>query len=347
MTAASGPVVAIDGGNSKTDLAIFSSDGVYLSSVRGPGMPPRLSERTVELIGELLASATPTAAMAPPRASQLVACVANVDLPDEERELERMLTTRGWASATLVANDTYAVLRAGLRDGPARGAVRRWGVGVTCGSGINCVGVAPDGRTAGFLALGQISGDWGGGGGIGAEALWYANRAADLRGPDTVLRRLVPAHFGLAEPADVAIAIHRGEIRHGELGSLTPLVFDAARGGDDVARQLVLRLAREIFGLAWSAIQRLGLAGMAVPVALGGGVIAAGDRLLIDTVTTLIMEKVPGAMVTVVREPPVMGAALLGLDRIGAPVSAMARLRASFAGAAGPRGGITTIVGDA
>lgn len=47
------------------------------------------------------------------------------------------------------ANGTFAVMRSGLDDGPPY-----WGVAVVCGSGINCVAVAPDGRTVRYLALG-------------------------------------------------------------------------------------------------------------------------------------------------------------------------------------------------
>ena len=52
-------------------------------------------------------------------------------------------------------NDTFAVLRAGTD--------RHWGVGVVCGFGTNCSAVAPDGRVTRFPAVGPISGDWGGG----------------------------------------------------------------------------------------------------------------------------------------------------------------------------------------
>src|SRR5262249_60382761 len=103
-------------------------------------------------------------------ASHMVRWVGNAGRPAEERALERMIRDQGWTSTTLVANDTYAVLRAGLDDEPAAGATRHWGVAVTCGTGINCVGVAPDGRTAGFLALGMSTGDWGGGGGLRPDA---------------------------------------------------------------------------------------------------------------------------------------------------------------------------------
>ena len=64
-----------------------------------------------------------------------------------------------------------------------------WGVGVVVGQGINAVGVAPDGRRARFAALGAISGDRGGGSGLGMDALGAAVRAQDGRGPRTVLER--------------------------------------------------------------------------------------------------------------------------------------------------------------
>jgi N-acetylglucosamine kinase-like BadF-type ATPase len=332
--------LAIDGGNSKTDVALVAQDGTLLALVRGPGMPVRLGTQTVLVIEDLIGSAVRLAGLdhagrdgtgAGPVAAHLVACVANVDLPAEERELERMLRGQAWTGTTLVANDTYAVLRAGLDDVPAAGAERYWGVGVTCGTGINCVGLAPDGSTAGFLALGMTTGDWGGGGGLGIEAQWNAVRAADGRGPQTALREAVPAYFGLKEPLDVAEALHLGEISWDRIASLAPIVLQVADAGDEVARGLVLRLANEIFLLVSSAVTRLGLAAEPIPVVLGGGVVASGNSLLIERTASLITTAFPGADVRVLRQVPVAGAALLGLDLAAASVEAKQCLRAAFA----------------
>ncbi len=326
-------VVAIDGGNSKTDLALVASDGSLLAVERGPGMPPKLTQTNVDLIAGLLRAAAATAGLGPSLreiATATVACVANVDLPEDERQLERMLAGQEWTSTTRVANDTFAVLRAGLDDVPVAGAAQLWGVGVTCGAGINCAGVAPDGRTTGYLALGQITGDWGGGMSLGFEAQWHAIRAEDGRGPDTVLRRLVPAHFGLSEPTDVAVAVHQGKVGPERFGELSPLVFSAADGGDEVARSLVLHLAEEISLMVIAVVRRLDLAAAPVPVILGGGVLAANNPLLIEETATRITAVVPECTVRVVESAPVAGAALLGLDAIGAPVEAMRQLRESF-----------------
>ncbi len=341
----SGPeaaVLAIDGGNSKTDLALVAADGSLLALVRGPGVPLRLGEETLRVLSDLLVPALARAglpvsagAAGPPAAAQLVACVANADLPAEERELQRLLAGQGWARSVFVANDTFAVLRAGLGDVPAAGAPRHWGIGVTCGTGINCAGVAPDGRTARFLALGRITGDWGGGLALGESAQWHAARAADGRGPQTTLRHAVPAHFGLAEPEEVAIAIHEGRIFLGELADLAPVVFRESDAGDKIARGLVLRLAREIALLVRSAARRLGLTGEPVPVVLGGGVVAAGNDLLVHRASELIAAELPAARVAVVTQPPVTGAALIGLDLTGAAVPAKTALRADMARRAG------------
>jgi N-acetylglucosamine kinase-like BadF-type ATPase len=326
-------VIAVDGGNSKTDLALIAADGTLLASVRGPGMPSRLSDENVQIIADLLKSAVDAAggtAELANIAEDTVACVANVDLPDEERLLERMLAAQGWTKTTLVANDTFAVLRAGLDDVPADGADRLWGVGVTCCTWLNCAGMAPDGRKAGFLALGEITGDWGGGGSLGRSAQWWAIRDEDGRGPQTMLRQLVPGHFGLAEPSDLSVALHLGKIGSDRLGELAPLVFQAADAGDQVARDLVSRLAEEIALMASAVLRRLRLTTAAVPVILGGGVLAARNPLLIDAITARIAAVAPNSTVRVIEAAPVAGAALLGLDRIGAPVAAMHKVREEF-----------------
>jgi len=331
-------VLAVDGGNSKTDVALVAADGTLLASARGPGVPGTLLlAETIGVLGDTARAALAQAGLPPagpgPRiARYLSACVANADLPEEEQQLGEALRAQGWADAVHVANDTFAVLRAGL-DGPAP----HWGVAVTCGAGINCVGVAPDGRTSRFLALGDFTGDWGGGYGLGREVLWWAIRAEDGRGPQTALREAVLALLGEASMYDVAVGLHTGKIGWDVPMRLVPVLFQVAGAGDAVAVDLVRRLAGEVCVMALTAIRRLGLDDEPVPVVLGGGVLAARDPLLIGEVTKRLADEAPRAGPRVIDIPPVAGAAMLGLDHIGAPLSAQARLRDAYLrGAARP-----------
>ena len=201
---------------------------------------------------------------------------------------------------------------------------------MVCGAGINAVGVAPDGRVTRYLALGTISGDWGGGYGLGLEVLWHAIRAEDGRGPDTVLAGYLTSHFGVERVEEVTIGIHQGKIGDDDLIGLAPMLLRASDEGDAVARQVVERLAGEISVMAITAMRRLDLTGLATPVVLGGGVITARNPLLISGITRQLAEAAPAAEVRVIDVPPVAGAALLGLDHVRAPAAAASRLRAAY-----------------
>jgi N-acetylglucosamine kinase-like BadF-type ATPase len=331
--AARAAVLAIDGGNSKTDVALIGADGSILGVSRGGNSNHQGIgiDGTVAVLSGLVRSA---AAQAGLPATGLVAqhtsaCLAGADLPSEEADLNRLVASLGWSETSEVLNDTFAVLRAGLDDGVSP----HWGIGVVCGAGINCVGVAPDGRTTRFLSLGEMSGDWGGGGDLGPRALWLAVRAEDGRGPETDLRRAVPAHFGLERVEDLVIGLHLGKFAYEELHGLVPVLFETASRGDQVARDVLIRQAEEIFLMVGVAARRLGMTdpqvrgGQPVPVVLGGSLMTARDPLLTGAITDRVMAQIPDAVIRIVDVPPVAGAALLGLDHVGAPPSAAARLR--------------------
>ncbi len=331
-------VLAVDGGNSKTDVALVATDGSLLGTARGAGATGAEKAQVAawlaelaELIGQVQRQAGTSGQ---PVARHISACVANADLPDEVERLGAALGAQGWSQTTDARNDTFAVLRAGL-DGTAAPGAPHWGVAVTCGAGINCVGVHPDGRTTGYLALGGISGDWGGGHGLGAAALWWAVRAEDGRGPQTALRGAVAGHFGVPTVRDVTLGLHLGTIGEWGLLGLAPVLLAVAGQGDEVARDLVRRQAEEICVMAVVAMRRLGLTAAATPVVLGGGLMTARDPLLLTEITERITAAAPQASVRVVAVPPVAGAALLGLDHVGAGADAERRLRAAYDGRAG------------
>ena len=251
-----------------------------------------------------------------------VLLVAGLDFPDEEDAYRAEAERRGWAARTVVGNDTFAVLRAGTEHG--------WGVAVTCGTGMNCVGVAPDGRQARFPSLGAISGDtMDGAGAIGLAAVSAAARSQDGRGPKTRLEQLAPAHFGATDTVALARAIHSGEIPSRRLAELSPLVFEAA-GSDQVAGELVDLQAAEVVAFVRAAVNRLGLQDDNVEVVLGGSVLQAGHRRLLDGIEAGLREVGPHLVVRVARSRPIVGAVLTGLDELGAAPNAYERARAEL-----------------
>ncbi|MGW2460264.1 N-acetylglucosamine kinase [Streptomyces sp. NPDC004457] len=312
-------VLAIDAGNSKTDVAVVTAAGEVLATARGGGFrPPAVGvAAALDALAEPVARAFADAGVT--SVGHVSACLANADLPVEEERLAAALHARGWGASVEVRNDTFAILRAGVAE-PR-------GVAVVCGAGINCVGMRPDGRTARFPAIGRISGDWGGGWGLAEEALWHAARAEDGRGGPTSLARTLPAHFGLPTMYALIEALHLEHLDQDRRHELTPVLFATAADGDPVARAIVTRLAEEVTVMATVALTRLDLLEEETPVLLGGSVLTAGHPQLNDTVRTLLAARAPKADVRVVTASPVLGAVLLGLDRVGADAGARERAR--------------------
>ncbi|OON80946.1 ATPase [Streptomyces tsukubensis] len=329
---ASAAVLAIDAGNSKTDVAVVAADGSVVGSARGGGFqPPKVGvEAAVDVLADAVLRAFADAGLpADAQVEHVSACLANADLPVEEEQLAAALQARGWGVSTVVLNDTFAVLRAGLvEDAEPRG------VAVVCGAGINCAGMLPDGRTARFPAIGKLSGDWGGGSGLAEEALWYAARAEDGRGEATELAAALPAHFGLDSMYALIEAFHLGHLESPRRHELTPVLFATAAGGDAVAGAIVERMAEEVVVMSTVALGKLGLLSEEVPVLLGGGILAAGHPRLNHRVRELLARRAPMAVARVVTARPVLGAALLGLDHLSLETSAHARARAHYETAA-------------
>jgi N-acetylglucosamine kinase-like BadF-type ATPase len=331
--AASSLVLAVDGGASKTDVWVVHPDGSILGAARGAGSNHQLSglDGAMDALGATIGAALGAAGVdsaARPSVGMGVYCMAGLDLPVDEKQLVGAIGSRQWSARDLIRNDTMAVLRAGVRSG--------WGIGVVCGSGLNCVGLGPTGAVATFPSLGELSGDFAAGGSwLGVRTLGLALRSRDGRGGPTPLTRLVPAHFGLPDAEAVLDAVYSGEIGFGRLFELAQVCMETASFGDPVAQEPVRFLAGEVVAMITAAASRLGITDDEVEVVLGGGLFATGYRTFIEWIETGVRWSVPGAHLRPLDAAPVLGSALLGLDAIGAPPEAASRLR-SMAPAADP-----------
>jgi len=262
-----------------------------------------------------------------------VLLIAGLDFPDEEEAYRAEAERRGWATEIVVGNDTYAVLRAGTERG--------WGIAVTCGTGMNCVGVGRDGREVRFPALGAVSGDvMDGAGAVGLAAVSAAARSEDGRGPKTELERLVPAYFEHDSPVALARALEAGRIPSRRLGELAPLVFEAAEV-DEVAGEIVDRQAAEAVAYVRAAANRLGLVDEEVEVVLGGSVLQSGNPRLLAGIEAGLREVGPRLSAVVALSRPIVGAVMTGLDRLGAGPDAYVRARDELDRAAASVGDVT------
>jgi N-acetylglucosamine kinase-like BadF-type ATPase len=309
-----GMVIAVDGGGSKTDVWAIGLDGTVLAQATGPGSNPQIlgRERVDDLIDALVQEVTAAAGPRPLVRTNIY--LSGLDLPVETELFRDVIERRGWSrgvtgESVVIDNDLLALLRAGTLETDA--------VALICGTGINCIGVRSDGEVVRFLALGMISGDWGGGWHLGESALWHAMRAEDGRGEATLLTSMIPGTLGCRSVLEVVEALHFGRIQSTELARLCADVFTAARAGDSVSGALVDRQAEEIVLMTSAALTRLNLLDREIPIVLGGGVLAAADERLMAGIETGLAARAPLARIRLVTAPPIVGAAILALESVG------------------------------
>ena len=108
-----------------------------------------------------------------------------------------------------------------------------------------------------------------------------------------------------------------------------------------MAAEIVARLASEVATLAQVALQRLELEREPTELLLGGGLLQSADGKLAAAIETELSEVAPALRVHKARSAPIVGAALLGLDELGADQEAQERLRRELGAAVERLGGAT------
>jgi N-acetylglucosamine kinase-like BadF-type ATPase len=303
-------VIAVDGGGSKTDAAVVSLDGMVLGRALGPGCSHHFLGVTdaVAVINDVVTSALAQAGDVDVIDAHLY--LTGIDMPEESELIATELRSLPWVPANpVVDNDVFALLRAGTDAADA--------CVVVCGTGINGAAIRGDGETARILALGHISGDWGGGSGLVEEVLWHAARAEDGRGPESALHAALLRWTGAASVHELSVELHHGTYEMQSTWAQVPEIFDIAQAGDAIAQEIVDRQADEIVVLAAALIRRLHSPDSHIPLVLGGGIAASGDARLHARIDQKREELLPNATVIVEQLPPVIGAALLALGETG------------------------------
>lgn len=304
-------VLGVDGGNTKTLAAVAGTDGRTLGAGKGgisdiynapePGV-------AIDAIEAAARAALERAGAAPADVGAAVFSLAGADWPEDFTLLEHALHERlGLPTAPLVVNDSLGALRAGSPD---------WtGVAIVSGT-YNAVGARDAGGRVFHLGFWP---DGTGGRDLGRAGLRAVYHAHLGMGPPTVLSERALALFEAADAIALLYAFtRRGGLAEAEGDRLAPVVLDAADDGDAVAQAIVAGIGTTLGRQGRACAAQLGLATEGLRVVLAGGVFGHPTNRLADAA----MAELPGAIAVRHPAPPIAGALLLALDRLGVSVDA-------------------------
>ena len=236
------------------------------------------------------------------QAEALVVGAAGAGREPERSELETALRGERIAHRVQVTTDIALALEAAFGSQP----------GIVVSAGTGSIGVArlPSGQIRRSGGYGWQMGDEGSGYAIGRAALAAVSRTLDGRAAHTSLLELVLQKSRCHDPE--SLVRWASSATPAEIAGLAPTVFMAADAGDPTAQGIADFAARELAQLVMSLCPHFP-AGTPVPVALGGGLLAAGGGL-----RPRLTERLGAAAVTI--EPgtpdPLLGALALAI-RLG------------------------------
>ena len=147
-----------------------------------------------------------------------------------------------------------------------------------------------------------------------------AVRAYDGRASYTPLLPNVLAALGIDSIEEILHRLHVTGMTRPEIAALGPLVIDAAMAGDATAAQIVARGAHDLAECVLAVARRLGLDSGPCEVCAVGGMLQAGP-IVGEQFAQAVRRLLPQAEVKAPALPPMLGAALLGLELAGIEVN--------------------------
>jgi glucosamine kinase len=256
-------LVGIDGGGTRTTLALADRDGKEILRRTGPAglVDPRRPTATAEMLTALVREAFAAAGLEGP-AYALCAGLAGVGNVAEREMVESALSREGVARHVTVRSDGETALHGALA-GEA-------GILLVAGTGSIAYGRSEDGRVERCGGWGMVVGDEGSGYALGRAALAAALRDVDGRGAPTRLRPALMQAIGLSLPD--AVPPWAGRAEKYEIAALAVHVLRLAAEGDEVATDLARRSAAALAEHAAALVTRLHPWSGPIPVVFHGGV---------------------------------------------------------------------------
>jgi N-acetylglucosamine kinase-like BadF-type ATPase len=308
-------VIGVDGGGTKTAVQIASvaQDGSIEimgegyggpSNVRAVGAEHAKTNLDVAIDAAQAAAGTTTVDYA-------VLALAGSSLPDVQEVIAEWAGRRRLAGRTDIVHDAEAVLTVGIRHGR--------GVGLIVGTGSVAMGKNSKGEQAVIGGWGHWFGDHGSGFDLGRRALAAVADAVDGIGEQTTLANKITQRLQVDDPREIARKLSIAVDTRQEIAALAPLVINAAKNGDDVAKSIVDAGAAATAALAMATVSRLQL-GNDAPLALAGGIACSGEYFrerLLGQLTTLGFTPDPLSVVN----KPVEGSLIMARDRLLADMS--------------------------
>ena len=319
-------LLGVDQGGSHTWAVVAKADGELLALGKAPGACHAYAgmDRAMGVFRDASQEALRQAGLI--SVDFISAGMTGADWEDEFPLLEGHIRRLKLSERVSVENDAIIALRGGTE--------RNFGAILIAGSGGNCAVIAPDGRQFiyGYFWEGSLQG----GGALARRVLESVYRAYTGEGAETSLTGRVLQHFELASPVELMRADVEDRLPAARMLDLALVLFEEDLNGDAMAGRIIDTFAAGYAGGAAAWLRRFSMTDLEMDVVLSGSIFKARTPRLVETVAAGIHAAAPQARLVNAHYEPVVGAVLLGLEKIGIEVTP--EIRANIETSAGRLG---------
>lgn len=301
--------LGVDAGGTKTHVLIVNENGEAVGFGRGgPGNWESVGlDGLTGVLKNAVSQALRMAGIGPKQVAGAGMGLAGYDWPGQRGMILDAIQPLGLDCPLEIVNDSTLGIFAGTSAG--------WGVSVVSGTGCNCRGRGKDLKTEGRMVGGgsHWSGEYAGGGDLVARAMRAVTFEWNKRGPATALSPAFLELSGAKSLFELVEGVYVG--RYAFDARYVFKVFEIAAQGDPEALNVLRWAGRELGEMACGVIRQLGLENEPVEVVLIGS-LYNGHPLMTESLKETVCAVAPLAQFIRFEKPPVIGAALLGLEQV-------------------------------
>jgi N-acetylglucosamine kinase-like BadF-type ATPase len=232
--------------------------------------------------------------------------IAGYDWEEDLRPHQEIIESLQLNAPYQIVNDSIIGLIAGGTKG--------WGVVISAGTSNNCRGRDQEGKEGRIVGSGVRFGEFGG----AYEIIWKAIHAVAAawtqRSSPTNLTDKFIEITGAADISDLISGLVRD--RYSLSAKHAPDIFLIAEEGDEVAQEIICWAGRELGDLAVGVIRQLNFQNIGFEVVLAGSLFK-GSSMLSTALKEKVLIEAPKAKFVRLKEPPVVGGVLLGMEAAG------------------------------
>lgn len=304
-----GYILGIDQGGTKTAAAVMREDGFIAgcATAKGAYFPDEGVENALEQMGVAAEEAVRSAGIDIEDIVYTVAGVGGVDWPGDDERIREALQKKLSLGETFACNDMVIAFYSGARYSH--------GVVICAGTGMNGALIDREGRQ--FIYGDYMEERAQGGSALAKRALRKVFDAQLGLCPPTKLTPLFLQQAGLT---DVDALLKRYMTEAGfrkELRFLMPQILMVAKREDEAACALLDEFSEEIVLYIEAGLRKMDMKPEEEEIVLAGSIFKGADNPLTSRVMQGVRERLRGAEIVQARYEPVVGACILGLNKMG------------------------------